>query len=108
MIFLLISLFLLLPYAGLIVYYRQGWLQSKIYHTVEDKFSENATFISVIIAARNEEKNIRNCIESIFKQSYPANLFEVIVVDENSTDSTADIVNSFMQSNIKIGRASCR
>jgi len=102
MIFLLISLFLLLPYAGLIVYYRQGWLQSKIYHTVEDKFSENVTFISVIIAARNEEKNIRNCIESIFKQSYPANLFEVIVVDDNSTDSTADIVNSFMQSNIML------
>ena len=89
MIFLLISLFLLLPYTALIIYYRQGWLQLKTYNIPEPKITNNNTFISVIIAARNEEENIGNCIASIIKQTYPAHLFEVIVVDDHSNDSTA-------------------
>ena len=102
MIFLLISLFLLLPYAAVIVYYRQGWLQVRVLDAVQDRLLENAPFITVIIAARNEEKNIGYCIESIIKQTYPANLFEVIIVDDHSVDSTADIANSFNQNNIRV------
>src|SRR5665647_358261 len=102
MAFLLISLFLLLPYAALIVYYRNGWIQDKIYQTKTGMLSKTTPFISVIIAARNEEKNIGNCIESIINQTYPAHLFEVIIVDDNSTDSTPAIVNSFEQNNIRV------
>ncbi len=102
MIFLLISLFLLLPYAAVIVYYRQGWLQVRVLDAVQDRLLENAPFITVIIAARNEEKNIGNCIESIIKQTYPALLFEVIIVDDHSIDSTAAIANSFNQNNIRV------
>ena len=39
--------------------------------------------VSVIIAARNEEANIKNCLDAISKQNYPKNLLEVVVVDEN-------------------------
>jgi len=102
MAFLLISLFLFLPYAALIVYYRNGWIQDKIYQAKTGMLSKTAPFISVIIAARNEEKNIGNCIESIINQTYPAHLFEVIIVDDNSTDSTPAIVNSFEQNNIRV------
>ena len=79
MVFILISIFLLIPYSALILYYRKSWMSINEY--VPSKiFTENELpFISVIIAARNEEKNIGNCIQSIIRQSYPANKFEIIV-----------------------------
>lgn len=102
MIFLLISLILFLPYSVLIIYYRRSWLQVKVFDAVPAGLLEDPPFITVIIAARNEEKNIGNCIESIIKQTYPANLFEVIIVDDHSIDSTAAIANSFNQNNIRV------
>lgn len=44
--------------------------------------------ISVIIAARNEEQNISSLINSLCALDYPARLFEVILVDDNSEDAT--------------------
>ena len=102
MIFLLISLVLLLPYVALIIYYRQSWLQLKTYHPVAGKSIKHSTFITVIIVARNEEKNIGSCIESIIKQTYPENLFELIIVDDHSSDLTAVIANSFEKNNISV------
>ena len=49
--------------------------------------------VSVIITTRNEEKNIKTCLESIKAQLYQ-NL-EIIVVDNNSTDKTKNISKSF-------------
>ena len=49
-------------------------------------------YLSVCIPARNEERDIKNCLESLLNQDYPA--FEVIVVDDNSSDSTASIICS--------------
>src|SRR6185436_883472 len=51
--------------------------------------------ISVIIPARNEEENIGKLLSSIEKQTYPSHLFEVIVVDDHSTDNTVAVVNSY-------------
>ena len=47
--------------------------------------------LSVVIAAYNEGKVIRSTIESVFDTSYQGE-FEVIVVDDGSTDNTAEIV----------------
>ncbi len=49
--------------------------------------------VSVIIPAKNEEKNIRECLERLLSQDYPN--FEVIVADDRSTDRTAKILESF-------------
>ena len=46
--------------------------------------------VSILIPARNEEHNIRNCLESLQKQRYP-NL-EILVLNDNSADNTAEIV----------------
>ena len=46
----------------------------------------NSPLISICIPARNEENNIRNCVESALGQDYPN--IEVIVLDDRSTDST--------------------
>lgn len=46
--------------------------------------------ISVIIPARNEGRNIRECLDSLLAQTYPN--FEIIVVDDRSTDETPQIL----------------
>jgi len=52
-------------------------------------------YISVCIPARNEERDIKNCVESLLNQDYPN--FEVIIVDDNSNDNTAKIVYSMIE-----------
>lgn len=49
-----------------------------------------APLISICVPARNEERNIRACVEAILAQDYPN--FEVIVLDDRSTDSTPEIL----------------
>lgn len=49
---------------------------------------DNLPFISIIVAARNEEIHISDCLLSIVHQDYPRDKFEIIVVDDHSTDST--------------------
>jgi len=51
--------------------------------------------VSVIIAARNEEENIRTCLDSVVRLTYPTRSLEVIVVDDRSTDATQKIVRQF-------------
>jgi len=56
----------------------------------DSKIPEPAPFISVLIPARDEETNIEVCLESLQKQDYPN--FEILVLDDNSSDNTANIV----------------
>ena len=48
-------------------------------------------FISVVIPAYNEERCLGRCLQALRTQSYPVSRFEIIVVDNGSTDATADI-----------------
>ena len=59
----------------------------------------NLIKVSVLIAARNEEKNIEKLLESLKKQSFPKELFEVIIVNDHSTDNTDEIINDFINKN---------
>jgi cellulose synthase/poly-beta-1,6-N-acetylglucosamine synthase-like glycosyltransferase len=51
--------------------------------------------ISVIVPAKNEQDNIGNCVNSILESNYPIDRFEIIVVNDQSTDDTASILNKF-------------
>ena len=50
-------------------------------------------FVSIIVAAYNAEKTIGNCLKSLTSLDYPK--YEIIVVDNNSTDNTANIVRAY-------------
>ncbi|RPJ18809.1 MAG: glycosyltransferase, partial [Chloroflexi bacterium] len=50
----------------------------------------DAPLISICVPARNEERNIRACVESVLAQDYPN--FELIVLDDRSTDATSTIL----------------
>lgn len=51
--------------------------------------------ISIIIPAYNEEKHIGQCLDSIFNLDYPRDKFEVIVIDNGSSDRTREIAASY-------------
>src|SRR4030095_6546948 len=56
--------------------------------------------ITVIIPARNEEKNIGACVQTLIDQDYPA--FEIVVIDDRSADGTGRIVKEFAAQDPKI------
>ncbi|RPI03687.1 MAG: glycosyltransferase [Ignavibacteriae bacterium] len=51
--------------------------------------------VTVIVAARDEEKSIGPCLQSLIQQTYPVAKYEIIIIDDGSTDKTASIVRSF-------------
>ncbi len=52
---------------------------------------KNLPFVSILVPARNEEVNIRNCVTSLLNQDYPN--YEVIVLNDSSDDKTDEILN---------------
>jgi glycosyltransferase involved in cell wall biosynthesis len=60
--------------------------------------SKSKKYISVIIAARNEENNILRLLQSLEDQTYPKEYFEVIIVDDRSYDNTNRLICDYMKS----------
>ncbi|WP_431212586.1 glycosyltransferase [Puia sp. P3] len=89
-----LSCLLLIVYGLLIVWYFRAWAsippvaQPAAWRTWR-------TWITVVVPARNEEENILRCLDSLAAQSYPKHLYEVIVVDDHSTDGTVELVEAF-------------
>ena len=49
--------------------------------------------VSIVVAARNEEERIAECLESLIRVDYPASKLEIIVIDDRSTDRTGMIID---------------
>ena len=64
-----------------------------IYQLSRKKVTTSKPKLSVIIAVKNEEKNIISLIDSLEKLNYPNENFEVIIIDDNSSDKTAELIN---------------
>ena len=58
--------------------------------------------ISVIIAARNEEKHLPNLLNSLIAQNYPKENYEIIIVDDRSEDNTVGIIREYKSKNRNI------
>lgn len=54
-----------------------------------------STLVSVIVAAHDEERYVGRCIRSLLAQRFPRAQFEIVVVDDGSTDRTAAILDTF-------------
>ncbi len=90
--FLLFFFLLMVIYAILIEYYHKAWKQvpsfdaaGHIPHTV----------ISVIIPVRNEAANIAQLLDSLCRQQYPKSQYQVIIVNDHSTDNTWELLQQY-------------
>jgi len=54
-------------------------------------------FVSVVVAARNEENTIPQLLTSLINQDYPEDKYEIIIADDESEDNTARIVQNFQK-----------
>jgi cellulose synthase/poly-beta-1,6-N-acetylglucosamine synthase-like glycosyltransferase len=79
------ALLVSIAYCSLITLFTFGWFRKRNYNSDTTK---DIITISVIIAARNEETKIGICLNAIIAQDYPHECFEVIVVNDHSTDNT--------------------
>jgi chlorobactene glucosyltransferase len=72
-------------------------IMNVIYVKEVDRYpdSEKCPWCSVIVPARNEEKNIRTCVDSIPGQDYP--LYEIIVVNDLSDNNTAIVLSDLQE-----------
>ncbi len=100
MILTLISVFLFLSYTALISFYKYSWDHLPYYKLPEEGGA--LPKLSVVIAARNEEKNIQALCSALKEQTYPTNFFEVILVDDHSTDHTLELSSSTNLSNLVV------
>jgi cellulose synthase/poly-beta-1,6-N-acetylglucosamine synthase-like glycosyltransferase len=76
---------------------------SKSFPKIEDEELPRAT---VIVAVRNEEKNILRCLKALDKLVYPEDRLEIIISDGHSTDSTIQIVDDFIKDKERFKRIS--
>ncbi|HXZ04399.1 MAG TPA: glycosyltransferase family 2 protein [Ktedonobacteraceae bacterium] len=81
---------------------KQGRVKKSASRPESYKQSASYPLVSIIVPARNEELNIRRCVESLLEQSYPN--YEVIVVDDGSTDDTPNILETLIQTHRQSNR----
>lgn len=67
---------------------------------LKKKLSTEKEPVTVIVPARNEESVIQECIESLANSNYPKDKYEIIAVNDRSTDKTKEIIEG-LQNNIK-------
>ena len=91
-----ISFFILLILFILAFY---NYLTAPVLKNINEETGQDK-FVSVLIPARNEEANIRECLKSVLNQNYKN--YEVLVLDDESTDNTYKIVKDFNNERIKL------
>jgi cellulose synthase/poly-beta-1,6-N-acetylglucosamine synthase-like glycosyltransferase len=96
----IIGLVAAFSYLILLLSYTKDWKALKSWKRNPESLP--ATSVSVVIAARNEAKNIVNCLRSLQNQNYPTSLFEIILVDDFSEDETCKIAEDLKIENLKI------
>ena len=82
-----------LSFTAVILFLRGGIYRIEQSYATDNNISNNHLTYSIIIAARNEERNIAECLKTVFAQdNILHNNFEVIVIDDRSEDATPNIL----------------
>ncbi|MAW31410.1 MAG: hypothetical protein CMD15_05955 [Flavobacteriales bacterium] len=88
---------ILLAYSLLIIRYKIGWNLINSFKKIT--FTPS---VSVVIALRNEEKNVNNLLKFLQAQNYCNNSIEFILVNDHSTDSTLSLLNNSKLNNLRV------
>lgn len=71
-----------------------GWFKTK---RIKEYDISNPIPVSIVVACRNEEKNIGNLLGSLCTQNYSKKYTEIIIVDDHSEDNTRNIVSAWIK-----------
>ncbi len=97
--YLLLSVIAGILYTLLMVYFISGWLQLKNHTTPKNAFS---TKVSVIVPVYNGQNSIADNLGSLLQQKIQTHEFEIIVVNDYSTDNTVDIILNIAKKNSRV------
>lgn len=86
--------FISISYALLIIAFIIGFDKLK---TIQNKNSSPKNTFSIIVAFRNEAKNLETLLTSFSKLNYPIHLFEVILINDHSEDAFEPIIDRFKE-----------
>jgi cellulose synthase/poly-beta-1,6-N-acetylglucosamine synthase-like glycosyltransferase len=93
-----LNIFLYIGAAYLLVQIWQ-WIQFLRYKAISQNKPSEWPFISVWVAARNEEENIEACLNSLIAMDYPKEKLQIIVGNDQSTDKTKQIASAIAEQN---------
>ncbi|HEY1351740.1 MAG TPA: glycosyltransferase [Ktedonobacteraceae bacterium] len=98
--------FLWMHATGVACFYTMLWLRTRSQgiplRAGRTKPGQHLPSVSMIVAARNEEDNIRRCVTSLLEQDYPR--YDVLIVDDDSTDGTARILDELSRTHAHAAR----
>lgn len=102
----LLSILLACGYAGALLAIRAHWRRDAwpVSAQARDALGDQWPYLSVVVAARDEAAGIGHCCRAILGQSYPADRFELIVIDDHSTDATAAMVAQLADERVRLLR----
>lgn len=61
------------------------------------KINDNLPYVSIIVPAKNEEKMIGRCLDSLINQDYPKNKYEIVIINDRSTDKTQEVIKLYQE-----------
>lgn len=74
--------------------------KNTVIYSLPVKIKNDPPKVSILIPARNEERNLNRCLRSLIRQDYPN--FEIIVLDDNSSDGTPQVVRKMAEKDNRI------
>lgn len=84
---------LILPYSFFIIWVLYGILKKQ---PQTNNKQTNFNCISIVVVFRNESKNLSNLLNSFLALEYPTEHFEIILVDDDSSDNSSEIIQSYL------------
>jgi cellulose synthase/poly-beta-1,6-N-acetylglucosamine synthase-like glycosyltransferase len=96
---ILIALVPIIAYLVLVLFLCKGW---DVYRQTNLQSIDFVPYVSVVVAFRNEADNLPLLIQSLVQQSYSSKRYEVILVNDHSTDNWNDLVMSILPDNIRV------
>ncbi|PIU75718.1 hypothetical protein COS75_02910 [Candidatus Pacearchaeota archaeon CG06_land_8_20_14_3_00_35_12] len=69
---------------------------------LSDPSSKKTPFVSFIVPVFNEEKAIKDTIQSLLQIDYPKNKYEIIIIDDGSTDNTYKVAKKFESQQVRV------
>ena len=101
----IIALLLFITLVFFIIYYALILRLHRVWNTstniIKNNSSHESLFVSIILAGRNESRNLKECINSILDNDYAKSDYEVIYIDDHSEDNSLELLESIDDYNFR-------